>query len=335
MSELVELSRWSRTSSAAIITLFVASLWLTTAHGFLFTGARAGTGGGPPLPRNARPDPWLAGLTQVLRRTQRRDVLIISGNAFTSLGAVRGADHTKDTESIVLPAFGGEMRSGPLITQTGVALREFANPKVVAAKASFIVPCSTTSLAPDQTAYVYLGGFTRTIGGRLQLTEIGVQMNPPAGGGVPTSVQLYARRETKTGVLVAGTNLHLHCDARVNVVFETLGIESEAATFSGPAIPLPSHRVTIVEKLDAGERTVNQGCSGCAVERVTALAVPRGSGAERRGARLGIPASGAEPQLAFEEDRDFITVQPSHEPPVLTRNQPLRTTIAIDERSAR
>ena len=292
-------------------------------------------------------DRKLAALVSLLQHSGRGDALIVNGTRLTAIGAMGGVRaaafapiaHANvvsewDGRRVALPSLASSVRAGALVTTTGIAMREFARAGSHAAAASFVVPCATTFLAPGQFGFVYLGSFTRSPLGALQLTEIGLQMNPPPGGGVPTSVQLYARRATGAGTTVASPDLHLRCDAPLNVRFETIGSYALAATFDGRAISLSSHRVTIVERLDDGERTASSGCRRCAIERVTALAVPQGSPVERRGTRLGLSATGSSPLFAYTSDNDFVETQISRRPPVLSSYESARTLVAIDERNA-
>jgi hypothetical protein len=300
----------------------------------------------PPEPPANEPDRALAAIVATLQRSGRGDALIIGDRRVTAIGAGRALAPSfyrptgvanvmagRGGKGVALPAFGSTRSSGALVTATGVALREYGTAAATSATMSFVVPCATTSLAPGQFAYVYVGGFTRAADGAPRLTEIGVQMNPPAGGGRPRSVQLYTRRVTGHGVVATDAGVHLRCDAPLTVRFGPLGPNAEAATFSGASLPTRSGALTLVERLEPGERTGDG--YGNALERVTALAVPAGTAVVRRGSRLGVGVDGREPRLAFERDRDFAYAPGSRDAMVLSIRDANRTRVAIDENGAR
>lgn len=288
----------------------------------------------------------IGAIVALLERTNRRDAYVIDGKRIASFGAVRDNRHffyrptsnanvgiDASGKHVSFTAFGSLKAAGAFAIPTGVGVRDFVHGRIETASSSFVIPCTTTRLAADQNAYVYFGAFSETWYGRPRLTEIGIQMNPPPGGGRPTSVQLYARR-TGTGADAAvGTNLHLRCEAPVTVRFGSVGPSAVAATFSGAAIPIASHRLTIVEKFGTGERLAGETDGDSRIERVTALAVPAGSGSTRRDTKLAFSTDN-EPELAFVRDDDFRPPSSIEMLPVVERSSGDRTSVGIDERGA-
>jgi len=292
-------------------------------------GRRSPTGPPPGL------DPQLALLVANLHRNHDDDALVIDGDRTWRFGVARSfrpfrfsstanANVVRDPAGhrVAFPQLAEDGQAGTLVVRTGVALRELSKRDAASADASFVVPCASTRLASDQTGYVYVGMLAPDRTDIERRIEVGLQLNAPAGGGTPRSVQLYARRESKRGIVATGTGFHVACDRAIRLEARSIGPGMLAFTASGAAIPLRSHRYTVALRLDL---EMKRGLIGRenSVERVTALAVPAARNAPlRAGTRLAVLLD-RDRRLQGDEHRDA--------PPIWVRPSYDRVSIDIDE----
>jgi hypothetical protein len=234
---------------------------------------------------------------------------------------------------VLLPAFGMHFEAGPIVSRTGVGLREISRGPAFSATTSFVVPCAQTRLAPDQFGYVYLASIGRRRRYAIRVTEFGVQLNPPPHGGRPNSAQIYARElDRNDRVVTLGSSAHLRCDRRIRISLAPANPRAIAATFSGEAIA-GRRAVRLSFALERFDEPVAVGCERCRVERIVALAVDDGRRPYRAGSWLGLDGAG-KPSFVLDRLATLEGARSSDARPIATRIDATRVTVGIDERDA-